>query len=103
MKATSILTSIILVTVSTLAFAGNGDPRSQPATELSYEQIAYLAPTTPLEADYDDAVTSSPALLVLSALAPDVPGVADYDDSVPGWSVTSSRGEPVFPLSADFE
>ena len=62
--------------------------------------VAFLAPSTPAEADFTDAVPASDADVMV--LAPPTPAVADFNDSTEV-STDITALIPVTPLVADFE
>ncbi len=122
MNAKSIIIAAVLTVSSGILFAGNENSSSPvkfesnsiitmnfaPSTpaEATFEEVevmndfAFLAPSMPNEADFDD-VTTDMSIDIID-LAPVAPVVADFNDSS-DVAIDVSALSPVTPIVADFE
>lgn len=119
MKTTTTILTIIFTLQIGVIFAGN-EIVITPATEVTSSlNILSLAPSSPVEATFEDIVVDntfiglSPVtpvdasfedfsleMISVSNLSPITPLVADFSDSV---SINFDQLAPVTPLEADFE
>ena len=97
MKATTIIIAAFLTLQAGILFAGNDNITAPAANETSMISLASLAPSTPLEATFEEIVTVN-----MADLMPSVPAEATFED------MTSEMNPPVdfapvTPAVADFE
>ena len=96
LKSIIILTGIFLLQINTL-LAGN--EKSIPSEEFSFNSlILILSPSTPKEADFNDAAMTVSDLTIL---VPSVPAEADFSDSDPA-TISITALAPATPTEADF-
>ncbi|MEI7501229.1 MAG: hypothetical protein WCK84_12385 [Bacteroidota bacterium] len=100
MKATTILVAAVLTLQGSILFAGN-ESSTVPVRNESYTNtFIMLAPTTPLEATFEDAASE---MVSNFDLAPGTPTVADFEDATIVMTVDNEILAPVTPAEADFE
>ena len=97
--------AIILIIVAVLAlqvnvlFAGNRNSYENPVTKENFSNLLiFLAPTIPLEANFEDEAT----LMDYAALGPITPTEATFDD-MPSERTSLANLAPVIPTVANFE
>jgi hypothetical protein len=123
MKATIITIAAILALQMNVLFAGNGNSYGTPVTnENSSNILTSLAPTTPVEANFeDDALLTDYAALApvtpaeatfddvssemtsFADLAPVTPAVADFEDNIDAIALNLTSLAPTTPAEADFD
>ena len=84
---TKILIILALITCQiTIATARSNSPKGAdgPARSVWIAPLSRLAPVTPVEATFDDAIDVNPVTLSLPALAPVTPKEATFDDVYSG-------------------
>ncbi|MEI7501152.1 MAG: hypothetical protein WCK84_11980 [Bacteroidota bacterium] len=100
MKATTVIMAAVLTLQGSILFAGN-ESSAVPVRNESYAStLIMLAPTTPLEATFEDAASE---MVSNFELAPVTPTVADFEDAILVLTVDNRVLAPVTPAEADFE
>lgn len=104
MKTLYMLLAFLGLQFNTLFAAAN----LNEATLLSRNAAAaitlnILAPTTPMEATFDDVAEAFSPVVINNPLAPATPMVADFSDGAPSMEINSVALAPVTPREADFE
>ena len=118
---TTILAAIFTLQIGVL-FAGN-ENITTPSTEVTSSlNILYLAPSSPVEATFEDIAMDitfiglppvtpvdasfedfSLEMISVSNLSPIIPVVADFSDGIDQVSIDLGQLSPVTPFEADFE
>jgi hypothetical protein len=99
MKATIIIVIAVLALQMNVLFAGNRNSYDTPVTkDNSSNSLISLAPTTPMEANFEDDAT----LTDYAAWAPVTPTEATFDD-MPSEMASFADLAPVTPTVANFE
>ena len=98
MKLTKVLIIVIFTFQVSNIFAGNTEPKSVSSSDFTSSPVLTLAPTTPIEATFEDDAT----LTDFAGLAPVTPVEADFSDVVPEQNIEMTKLAPVTPVEADF-
>jgi hypothetical protein len=96
MKTTMMITAALLLNVTVL-FAGNSSNVATSASEAPAFSITALAPVTPKEATFEEAVVD------FTSLAPVTPKEADFEENTDTLNILIQTLKPVSPAVADFE
>ena len=95
---TKILIILALITCQiTIAAARSNSPKGVdgPARSEWIAPLSRLAPVTPVEATFDDAMDVNPVTLIHSSLAPVTPKEATFDDIYSGKGSDVTISSPV--------
>ena len=98
MKAITIIIAAALALQVNVLFAGNDINSTSVSNANNTITLTTLAPTTPAEADFEDAVYMTD----FASLAPSTPTEAQFED-ISYESVAALNLPPVTPVIADFE
>jgi hypothetical protein len=104
MKSIYILAAFLGLNYNTIFAAVNVSESNDVSNETTLGIAAtVLAPVTPAEATFEDAVEVNSTTINLSVLAPSVPKIADFSDGAPSTEMSRINLAPVTPKEADFE
>lgn len=102
MKTTSIIIATVLSLQVSVLFAGNNETRSTVSNEAVSFNNNFLAPVTPTEATFEDAICAISFTFDHMTLAPETPVEADFSDILPEKNIDLTILAPVVPAEADF-
>jgi hypothetical protein len=98
MKTTTIIIAAIFTLQASILFAGNDHISTPAATETSAITLTTLAPSTPVEATFEEM---SP-VNEMNSLIPVTPTEATFEE-MPADTISLEMLAPVTPVTADFE
>lgn len=96
MKTTITILAAVLTLNAGILFAGNN---TFSGTETTESAIITIAPSTPLEATFEDV---NIAVLDFAAIMPSTPVEADFSDVAPDAAIDITNLMPSTPAVADF-
>ena len=102
MKTITIIISAVLSLQASFLLAGNNEIASSANNESSFGTISTLALVTPMEATFDETTFTSAFDYNVTYLAPVTPVEADFSDVVPEKNIDLTILVPVTPSEADF-